>query len=206
MMSAFKAPPPGAIPSGLGSGPGAESDQDLASVLGGQASGGGSDPLAGLLSQSGDPGAAQQAGSGGRQRPARPIGTPVQEAKFLAADVAGGVLDLLPPELRQLLHAQPSDTPAEKQRKHAMFQRFSKLNAEQQAYVQKKLQHEQLVKRQQAEAEAAKRQQQAAAAADDLPIPQGKVSGEAAMGGGQSRKAQTINKLQSDRQKLKNAG
>lgn len=138
------------------------------------------------------------------QKDPRSIGSLPQEAKYLTQDVGQGILQLLPDFMQQILGIKDSDTPEEKAKKKQMLHNYEKLNAEDQAYVQKKMQEEQLKKQQEAQEEEEKRQREAAMQSSDLDIPSGKVTGEAAAGA--SNKQRTTQKLQSDRKKLSNAG
>ena len=169
-----------------------------------------------MLAQSGQAGLPGQPGLGGQSgqkpqshqppQPPRPIGNPLEEAKNVAGGVGSELLDFLPPIIRNLISSEPEDTPEQAAKKRQMLQNYQKLNAEDQQFVQKKLQHEQMEKRQREEEEHQRRQQEAASQLNDLPVPEGKKTGEAAQGGGKSSKSQTISKLQNDRKKLSSSG
>jgi len=139
-------------------------------------------------------------------RAAVPVGSPVQEARQMASGVSEELYEFLPPLIKNLISSKPDDSPEAAARKRQMLQNYQKLNAEDQQFVQKKLQQEQMEKRRREEEEHQRRQQKAAAQSNDLPVPEGKKTGEAAMGGGKSKKSQTINKMQDDRKKLKSSG
>jgi hypothetical protein len=153
-------------------------------------------------SQAANPLQSMLQGKQGGAKTARPIGTPLAEGKFIAEDVAQGIIDLLPGPLKNLLGPAPTDTPEEKAKKQAMFQRYQQLSAEDQQYVQKKMQEE-AVEKQKLEQEETQKKQMAAQQKPAFEMPQGKVRGDAKAG--QSKKQNTISKLQDDRQKLKNA-
>lgn len=137
-------------------------------------------------------------------KPARTIGSLPQEGTYLAQDIGQGVIGLLPDFMQEILGIKETDTPEEKSKKQQMLQNYQKLNAEDQAFVQKKMQREQAEKQQRDEEEQMKRQQSEASQGDDISMPTGKVTGEAAAGA--SNKQRTTQKLQSDRKKLSSAG
>jgi hypothetical protein len=196
-MSAPNSPPPGAIPSG-GMSP------DMQSTLN-QMMGAG-----GKTGQGGAPGAGQSpfgnaaAGGATMPKPPRPVGSLPQEAKFMAEDVAQGLLSVLPDFMQHILGVKPTDTPEEAARKKQMLQRYNQLNDEQQQVVQKQMQEAQAKKRQDEEDRMRKQQEAEQNASQDLPMPQGKTSGEG--GPGASQKKRTVTKLQNDRKKLSSAG
>ncbi|MBW7955855.1 hypothetical protein H3C66_03925 [Patescibacteria group bacterium] len=197
-MSGFKSPPPGALPPGLGSPDLSDAMMDQAAAMSQQTAKTGQLPGSQAVSS-------LMQGHGGSAKTPRPLTGPVQEAKYVAKDVAGSFLEFLPPELQSILGGSSSDSPEEAAKKKQMLQRFNQMSAEQQQYVQKKLRSEQIEKQKKEEEEARQRQREAAQA-EDVPIPQGKVTGEAAMGAGKSKKSQTISKLQNDRKKLSSSG
>lgn len=182
-MPAPQSPPPGAIPS---------FDSPDAQAMMSQMMGG----------KAGKPGQTPQST---QQKPARPIGTPVQEAQMVGEDVAQGLLQLLPDFLQDLFHVKPTDTPEEAAKKKQMLQRYNQLNAEQQQFVQKKYQEEQAKKKQEEEEATKKKQEeQRKAQENELPVPQGKKTGD--WMAGKSQKQNTLTKMQNDRQKLSSAG
>ena len=195
-MSGFRPPPPGAMPSGMGS-------PDISSLM--EDATNGAQQTTSQSAASASSSVVSPPGHGASQKTARPIGSPTQEAKYLANDVAGGLFDLLPPVIKNLVSPNPTDSPEESMKKKQMFQRYTQLNSEQQAYVSKKLQAEQVEKQKQHEEEM-RQKQLAAQQSSELPVPEGKKTGEAAMGGGKSNKSQTISKLQNDRKKLSSSG
>lgn len=139
-------------------------------------------------------------------RPATPIGSPVEEARNIAGGVGTELLEFLPPILKNMISSKPEDTPEEAAKKRQMLQNYQKLTADEQQYVHKKLQEEEMEKRRKEEEEQIRRQQEAAAQSQDVSVPEGKKTGEAAMGGGKSQKSQTISKLQNDRKKMSSSG
>jgi hypothetical protein len=187
-MAGFQAPPPGALP-GVGSPD--ISDESIQSMLGGSSSG------------------SQSATAPHLPKPPKPapaLGSPTEEAKHIASGVGQEFFEFLPPFMKDLLGEKATDSPEEAARKRQMLQNYQKLNAEEQQYVQKKIQKEQMEKRQREEEEFQRRQQLAAAQSSDLPVPEGKKTGEAAMGAGKSQKSQTLSKLQNDRKKMSSSG
>jgi hypothetical protein len=133
------------------------------------------------------------------QKPARPLGTPVQEAKYLAEDVAQGVLSLMPDFMQNMLGLKPTDTPEEAAKKKQVLQRYQQLNAEQQQYVQQQYQKRAEEQRKQEEETIRKKQEeQQKAAQSNTVAPQGKQTGAGAQG--------AVKKLQDDRQKMKSSG
>lgn len=140
-------------------------------------------------------------------KPPRPIGTPIQEGKYIAEDVGQGMLQLLPDFMQDVLHTKPSDTPQEKAKKQQLLQNYTRLDSEQQQYVQKQMQAEHMKKQKEEEERMQKRQEeQKKAAESSLPEPKGKVSGAAAGMPGQSRKKSMIDDLNKKRQQLSSAG
>lgn len=194
-MSGPHTPPPGSMPPGVGA-PDMASMEDMLAAQGG----------ASAAKSGSSPGSGAAHGGGTHHQPARPLGSPVQEAKNIAGGVGGELFEFLPPVIKNLISAKPDDSPEDAARKRQMLQNYQKLNAEDQQFVQKKLQHEQMEKQQREQEEAQRRQQEAAMQSNDLPVPEGKKTGEAAMGGGKSQKSQTISKLQNDRKKLSSSG
>jgi hypothetical protein len=140
-----------------------------------------------------------------QQQKNRPIGTPLQEAKYLAGDIGQGLLGLLPDFLQPILGVKPTDTPEEKARKKQMLQRYTQMNADQQQLAQKKFQEQQAQIRQEEE-EKAKKQQAAQQKSASLPAPTGKRTGAAAGQAGQSRKKSMIDDMNQKRQQLSSAG
>ena len=186
--------PPGAMPPGGGLSP------DMMAQLGKMGMGskqggkGGSAGLPGMGGAGGSP--------GGAGKTPRPVGTPLQEVKYFAGDVAHGVLEVLPDFMQSLFGISPADKPEDAARKRQMLQRYQQMNAEQQQFVQQRTKAEYEKKQQeearQAQAEKAKRQQQAAS----LPVPQGRTHGAGAGMPGQSRKKSTIDDLNKKRQQM----
>lgn len=193
-MSASHSPPPGSVPSGMSP----DMQSTLAQMTGGAGqtnpAGAGSPPP---LSSLGD-------ATGAQKKPPRPVGSIPQEGKYLAEDVAQGLLAALPDFMQQLLGINPSDTPEDTAKKKQMLQRYNQMTADEQQYVQKKVQEEQQKKKAEEEEKAKKEQEAKQEEQDELPIPQGKQSGEGMPG--MSNKKRTLTKLQSDRQKLSSAG
>jgi hypothetical protein len=201
-MSAPHSPPPGSVPSGMMS-------PDMQSTLAQMTNAG---------SNSADPGAADPfgaAGAGGgssipsmpgssQQKNARPVGSLPQEAKYMAEDIAQGLLSVLPDFMQSMLGVKPTDSPEEAARKRQMLQRYTQLNNEQQQVVQKKLQEEHQKKQIEEQEKAQRQQEEQQKAQSEVVMPQGKTSGEG--GPGASNKKRTMTKLQNDRKKLTSAG
>ncbi len=142
-----------------------------------------------------------------QQKTSRPIGNVPQEGKYVAEDVAQGILQLLPDFMQDILHMKPTDTPDEKAKKQKMLQNFSQLSAEQQQVVQKKMQEENEKRKKEEEEKMVKRQEDEKKAAENaLPEPKGKISGAAAGMPGASRKKSVIDDLNQKRQQLSSAG
>lgn len=184
-----KSPPPGSMPPGFAS-------PDMQSMMGqmgkGQKPGQGTSPFGGMT-----PGS-------GQQKAPRPVGTPVQEAKYMAEDVAKGLLSVLPDFMQDILHTRPTDTPEQAAKKRQMLQRYNQLTQEQQQFVQQQYQKQAEEKKKREEEEMKKKQEaEQKAAQDELPVPQGKKTGEGMPGA--SNKKRAITKLQNDRKKLPNA-
>ncbi|MBW7944466.1 hypothetical protein H3C70_03640 [Patescibacteria group bacterium] len=195
-MSGFRPPPPGALPPGAVSPDMADAMQDKMGVnTGTQPVKQGTSPTSNAVSSM----------MQGQSHQAPPLGSPVQEAKTIAQDVGSSLFEFLPQELQVILGSKSTDTPEEAERKRKMLQNYQRLTAEDRQYVQKKLQQEQMEKRKKEEEEM-RAKQLAAQQTEELPVPEGKKTGEAALGAGRSKKAQTISKLQNDRKKLSSAG
>jgi hypothetical protein len=191
-------PPPGSVPG--------FSPADLEGLADQMGQGGtnSTNPLAGLGGASSFPGSAGSAGSQNTKTP-QPIGSLPQEAKYIAEGMGQEALAFLPDFMQKILGMKSTDTPEEKQKKQQIFQNYQKLNAEDQAYVQKKMQQEQMEKQKKEQEEFERRQQaEMDAANNEVSAPAGKVTGEAAAGA--SNKQRTTQKLQSDRKKLSSAG
>jgi hypothetical protein len=163
--------------------------------------GGAANPLAGLT---GLPGAKTAAGNQSQAK-ARPIGTPLQEAKYFAQDVTQGVLSVLPDFMQEILGIKPMDTPQDQARKRQMLQNYQKMNAEQQQIVQQKLRADMAKKKQEEEAQQRAAAQQKAAQSE-LPTPSSKHTGAAAPIGGQSKKKSFMDDFNQKRQQLSSAG
>lgn len=189
-------PPPGAMPSGVGSPDMGELMEEVAGA--GQ----------GTKSTSGQS-ASQQAvssalqGKTSSQRSGPSIGTPLTEAKYLGESVAEGVLDFLPGPLKSLLGIKPSDNPEEQQRKRQMIQNYQQMNEEQRQYVLQEAQRQQALKQQQAEEDAQRQQMEEQQRASSVQVPQGKRTGD--MNAHHSKKQQAVTKMQNDRKKLSSA-
>lgn len=143
-----------------------------------------------------------QSGSPSGKTP-RSVGTIPQEAKYMAEDVAQGLLSLLPDFMQSILGIKSTDSPEEKARKRQMLQRYNEMNADQQRVVQEKMQVAQ-TKQKQEEEEKLRAKQAQEQESSELPMPQGKTRGDAGMGGSAKKRATT--KLQNDRKKLSSAG
>ena len=178
-MPAPHAPPPGAVPSMDGF-----DEQSLQSMMGGGGKPGGA------------PGSLPGSSPTGQQKPPRPIGTPTEEAKTIGADVAQGLIDFLPPIIRNIIQPKSSDTPEEAAKKKQIFQNYQQLNAEQQRVAQEELQKANLRKQKEQEEDMRKKQEaQQKADSGALAMPSGKRSGE-----------QAVQKLQDDKKKMTSAG
>ncbi len=198
-MSGFRPPPPGSLPPGVGSPDMQDAIQDMVGTQGQKTStaAGSNNPANNALTS------ALQGKQGAKPQPARSITSPVGEAKYLAQDIAKGVIEFLPGPLKDILGPASTDTPEEAAKKQTMLRRYQQLNAEDQQYVQKKLQADAAIKQKEQEEEM-KKKQLAAQQKPALEEPQGKVRGDKATG--QSNKQRTINKLQDDRKKMKSSG
>ncbi len=190
MSNAPTSPPPGSVPGGM-------SPSDMEGLMDQTQMGSSANPA-----QSTTPSPASS--SSHSSKTPRPIASLPQEGKYLAQDVGQGMLELLPDFMQRVLGIKNTDTPEEKAKKQQMFQNYQQLSAEDQAYVQKKMQREEAEKQQREQEEEMRKQQEMANQSSDLPMPAGKVTGEAAAGA--SNKQRTTQKLQNDRKKLSNAG
>jgi len=172
-MPAPHAPPPGAVPSMDGF-----DEQSLQSMMGGGGKSGGA------------PGSLPGSSPTGQQKPPRPIGTPTEEAKTIGSDVAQGLIDFLPPIIRNIIQRK------EAAKKRQIFQNYQQLNAEQQRVAQEELQKAN-VRKQKEQEEDMRKKQEAQQKADQggLAMPSGKRSGE-----------QAVQKLQDDKKKMTSAG
>ncbi len=140
------------------------------------------------------------------QKPPRAVGTPLQEAKYMADDVTQGVLNLLPDFLQDIFHVKPTDTPQDAAKKRQMLQNYNKLNSEQQQVVQKQFQEEQMKKRKEEEERIRKKQEeQQKAAQSQVSAPVGKKQGAGAGQAGMSKKQSTIDTLNQKRKQLSSA-
>ncbi len=189
MANQPSSPPPGSVPGSFSPG-----EMDMDEMMGQMGGSTGKNPSASSL-----PGSTSQPAKNPRS-----IGNPAQEAQYLAEGVGQGMLALLPDFMQELLGIKDSDSPEEKARKRQIFQNYQKLNAEDQAYVQKKMQQEQIEKQRREQEEEQKRQQAAMNDSGDLPMPAGRVTGAGAEGS--SNKQRTTQKLNDDRKKLSNQG
>jgi len=137
-------------------------------------------------------------------KPPRPIGSAPQEAKYLAQGVGQGIVDLIPDFLQEVLGIKNTDSPDSKAKKKQIFDNFQSLSADEQAYVQKKMQREQAEKQAQEQAVMERKQREAVEKENSVVVPTGRVTGEAAAGA--SKSDQATQKLQSDRKKMTNSG
>ncbi len=142
----------------------------------------------------------------GQQKAPRQIGTPLQEAGYIAKDAAQSMLQLLPGFMQDILHINQSDTPQEKARKQKMLQNYQKLNAEEQQFVQKKFQEEQMKKRREQEEEMMKKKREEEQKQASVAPPKGKVQGYMGGAAGKSNKKSTIDDMNMKRQQLSSAG
>jgi hypothetical protein len=197
-MPGHHAPPPGALPPGVGSPSMEEAMQDMM---------GNSKQSA---TQSSGANAAKQAMSsalqgkqpGAKPAPARPLGSPTQEAKYLAQDIGQGVAEFLPGPLKSLLGVNSGDTSEDANRKRQMLQNYQRMSSEQQQYVQQKLQQEEAIKKQKEQQDAQQRQFQQQQRARSAEVPQGKRTGD--MNANRSKKQQAVSKVFQDKNKLTN--
>lgn len=209
MSHAPASPPPGSVPGGFSPADMEGMMDDDQAAAG--STGSSSNPSSGTMGNLGNLGSSNGLGSlpgqgaaGSQPKPPRPITSPLGEAKYLAQDVGQSVLGLLPETLQQVLGLKSSDTPEQKAKKQQMLQNYQRLSAEDQAYVREKMQRQEAEKQQKEQEELMKKQQAEAQQDDGLPMPAGKVTGEAAAGA--SSKQRTVQKLQSDRKKLSSSG
>jgi hypothetical protein len=186
-------PPPGSMPPGF-------SSPDMQSMMGDMTG----NQKTGKSGQSGSSPIPFPGTQAGQQKSPRPIGTPLEEAKYMAEDVAQGLLSLLPDFMQSILHTKSTDTPEEAAKKRQMLQRYNQLNAEEQQYVQKQYQKKAEEQKKKEEEEVKKKQEEEQKAAEnELPMPQGKQTGEGVPGA--SKKNNALTKMQNDRKKLSNA-
>jgi len=191
MVNQPSSPPPGSVPGSFS--PGEMNMDEAMGQMGGTTG----------KNASGSPASSTPHSNQSAKNP-HTIGNPVQEAQYLAEGVGQGMLELLPDFMQELLGIKDSDSPEEKARKRQIFQNYQKLNTEDQAYVQKKMQQEQMEKQRREQEEQQKREQAAMNDSGDLPIPSGRVTGAGAEGS--SNKQRTTQKLNDDRKKLSNQG
>lgn len=197
-MPGHHAPPPGALPLGVGSPNMEEAMQDMLGNSKQSAThSSGKNPTQQALSS-----ALQGKQAGAKPAAARPLGSPTQEAKYLAKDVGQGLVEFLPGPLKSLLGVNPGDTSEDAVRKRQMLQNYQKMSSEQQQYVQQKVQQEEAVKKQQEQQDAQQRQFQQQQRARSVDVPQGKRTGD--MNANQSKKQQAVNKVFQDKNKLSN--
>jgi hypothetical protein len=192
-MSGSHQPPPGALPPGMGSPDMGDMEDMMAQMQqGNPAPGGQTAP-------------SQQAISSALQgkKPGSSSLGPVQEAKSVVKGVGEGLTDFLPGPLQNILGIKSTDGPEEVARKKQMLQNFNKLEADQQEVVAQKMRQREMEARQKQEEEAHQKQIAQQQQSQDLPVPQGKVRGDAQAG--QSKKQNTVNKLQNDRKKMTSA-
>jgi hypothetical protein len=199
-MSQQKSPPPGSMPSSLGS----PDVQSMMNQMMAAKSGNGGQPASsgGNPTSSGQPAGTNPAAAA--QRDPRAIGTPLQEIKYVGQDVGAGILEIIQgffPQLRIL----PTDTPETQAKKKQMTQRMQNWDKERIQFAHQKYQEEMQKKKQDEEMEKQKTAQKAAAK-QDLPTPAGKKSGAAAPGAGQSKKQSFTDDFNKKRQQLSSAG
>jgi hypothetical protein len=194
-MSAPKSPPPGSMPSSLGS-PDVQSMMNQAMAA--KNAGGGATTGSPALTP---PGAMNPATTSTRSP--RPVGTPLQELKYIGKDVGQGVLGIIQslfPPLRIL----PSDTPETQAKKNQMAQKMQQWDQDRIQFAHQRYQEE-MTKKQQEEQVEQQKAAQKAAQSKDLPTPSGKRSGAAAPGQGQSKKQSFMDDFDKKRQQLSSA-
>ncbi len=193
-------PPPGSVPGSFSPGDMGGMDLDSLKDQFSQSQGGSQANSASGLG--GLPGGAGQAIS---NKIAKPIGQTIpQELGNLGETFGQQVTDFIPDIIKQILGIKKTDSPEEKAKKQQLFQNYQKLNAEDQAYAQKKLQQEQARKQQQQQEDQMRKQRaQAEADSNEISAPQGKKTG--AGSDGNTSKSRTTNLLNKNRQQLSSA-
>jgi hypothetical protein len=176
-MSAKNTPPPGSMPSPF-------SSPDVQSMMS-QTMGG-------------------QSGGQANQRAPRPIGTPVQEVKYLAQDVGEGVLSIIQGLFPQL-QILPTDTPETQAKKQELTQRMQQWDQTRIQTAHQQYQQELSRRREQEEVDQQKTQQKAASK-QELAIPSGKKDGAAAPIAGKSKKQSFMDDFTQKRKQLSSAG
>lgn len=155
----------------------------------------------------GMPGLPGASGPTAAPRPARPLGSPQQEVKYFAGDLAQGILSHIPAPIREILNISPNDTPQDASRKQQMLKNFEGLQAEQQNVVHQKMAQFERQKRQEEEMKA-EQQKRAAQQSQDVVAPAGKVSGAGAGEAGKQKNSRTAtqNMMSKNRKTLTGAG
>ena len=169
-------PPPGAIPSGAGASP---DSPDLQAMMN-QASPTSKTP--------------------------RPIGTPLQEAKYLGEDMVLGMLQLLPDIFQEMLHIKPTDTPEEIAKKKQLIQNLNQMDDEQRQIVAKEFREKQEKQKEEEEEKVRKQQELQAKEQNELPVPKGKTHGIMPGMPGQSKKQSFMDDFNQKRKQLSSAG
>lgn len=140
------------------------------------------------------------------QKPARPIGSPLQEAKYFAQDVATGLTDVLPDAVQEVLGMQLND-PQQQARRKQMLEKYNQLTDQDKAYADRLLAQEKQKKEQEEIARQQREKQKAQEKQQSAPtVPAGKKSGMMHGQGGNSNKKATTDWLNQQRQQLSNSG
>ena len=197
-MPGHHAPPPGALPPGVGSPSMEEAMQEMV----GNSTQSATHPSGANPAQQAQSSAFQGKQPGAKPAAARPLGSPTQEATYLAKDIGQGVLEFLPGPLKSLLGVHPGDSSEDANRKRQMLQNYQRMSSEQQQYVQQKLQQEEAMKKQKEQQDAQQRQLLQQQRARSVEVPQGKRTGD--MIANQSKKQQAVHKVYQDKNKLTN--
>lgn len=143
--------------------------------------------------------AKQQQQAQGQPQPPREVGTISDEFKRMGGDMIAQLRDFF--SINNWLGINPeTDDPEEVAKRKAVHQRWQKLDDEQQQLAKKMYQEDLERKKQEQEEEQRKKELAEQQQAQDLPMPSSPKKGPAGPGG--SKKQQTQQKLQSDRQKM----
>lgn len=133
-----------------------------------------------------------------QKQPPREVDTIKEEGKRAVKDVLDELKGFF--SLHSLLEIKNEDTPAEKQQKQSVLERFNKLTDEQKQVAQKKY-HEKM-QRQKAEEEAKQAQKQKEEAAKQSSIAPPSSPKKGAVGPAGSKKQQTAQLIQQNRQTI----
>lgn len=117
------------------------------------------------------------------QHAPREMGSPVDEVKMAGSDIVESLMSIPQSVLDMLGLGRPPKTPEEQSKLQQFHQNWKQLDAEQQQVAQQRIQAEQQRKEAEEEMERQKKEQeeQMKAQQNENFIPQGKVSGQAAL-------------------------